>query len=70
MYLIFIESIYRTKSAGERQYGNETIDLYFHVVVSRDFKFKIDKHQIEIRSGQLLGDWNQPRSRHVFSVAR
>ncbi|XP_020560953.1 E3 ubiquitin-protein ligase RNF213 isoform X3 [Oryzias latipes] len=36
---------------------NERVTIYFHAILSKDFKFDPEKDQIFIRAGSVLGSW-------------
>lgn len=37
--------------------AQDKLTIYFHAVLSKDFKFDPDKDQIFIRAGECIGSW-------------
>lgn len=48
---------YRNPASAQHISSSDRLTIYFHAVLSKDFKFNLEEDRIFIRAGGCLGDW-------------
>lgn len=49
---------YRMVTRSQQISGAERLTIYFHAVLSKDFKLSPDEDQVFIRAGGRMGNWD------------
>lgn len=48
----------RIPTSTQQLTSNERLTIYFHAILSKDFKFDPSEDRIFIRAGLQIGDWD------------
>ncbi len=59
---------YRNPASAQHISSSDRLTIYFHAVLSKDFKFNLEEDLIFIRAGGCLGDWEN--NLFAMSVSR